>query len=94
MSWWPFAFRQVPTVTTGSTAPAVPVPSSPIEDQVALVIAEGQGCGYGSWAPDGSWCRILCDNDSLHPTTERFDKCDCRESAKAILARYSVVALI
>lgn len=56
------------------------------ETKAALALAEATNCGYGGTGPDGKWCRILCDHESLHPTMERNEECDCRKDAKAVLA--------
>lgn len=60
------------------------------EEEAALIFAEATGCGAGSTGPDGKWCRILCDDESLHPTMERHSRCDCRIGARAILSRLSL----
>lgn len=58
------------------------------DEEAAIIFAKATGCGLGGYDANGNVCTVLCDDPQLDDTA-KFDKCDCRIGAKAIMAAAS-----
>ena len=57
---------------------------TPTEDEIAIAIAVAQGCGC-----QVGGLRVLCDHPEARDSMDRKPtECQCRESAKAVMALY------